>query len=183
MKKLGCLLLTLLLALSITGVFAEDAAVVQINEENLEYDLFVTVPPTAMVTETVENDYYKKTHFEFSDIPGLNIDLITAPSELFDNLSLSDLDEADREVLIDGLAGEYDDPVVESFTTAGGYEYIVINQNIDFDTNSASDAMMLVHGYFIQIQVYMDDFSALGDNWMVGRDMLDSLTAEAVAAE
>lgn len=183
MKKLGCLLLTLLMVLSVTGVYAGDAAMLQINEENIEYALFVTVPDNAVVTETVENDYYKKLHFEFADIPGLNIDLVTAPSELFDNLSMSDLDDADKQILVDSLAGEYDDPVVEDFTTAGGYEYIVINQNIDFDTNSASDAMLLVHGYFIQVSVYMDDFSALGDNWMVGKGILDSLVAEAVTAE
>ena len=181
MKKVCCLLLTLVLILGMTGAYAEDAAMVQINEENIQYALFVTVPDNAVVTETMENDYYIKTHFEFSDIPELNIDLVTAPSELFDDLNLSDLDDTDKQILVDSLAGEYDDPVVETFTTAGGYEYMVINQNIDFDTNSSSDAMLLVHGYFIQVAVYMDDFSALGDNWMVGRDILDSLVAEAAA--
>lgn len=169
MKKVLALLLAMLLLAMAPLSLAETA---KLTENASGFDLTIDMPADATVNiETTGDVPY--TFITFSDTTKPLLYISVAPNEEYTEDSLAKLSKEDLDGLFTMFSADLDDPSYKMKKTAGGYDYMLINDN------SASDSALMVllyNGYFIQMSVWNDNYTELtSDNITVAESLIDTL--------
>ena len=170
MKKIGSVLLVLLLVCTLAAATAED---LEIHRDDAQFYFVVSVPEGAQVTDHRTDEQFSITQIEFLAPGKPTIIITTAADELYIGQNLSDLSDADVERIIAEITVEMAAPQTEIRTTPEGYQYIVVNESTP--DNDTCDAVMLVNGYFVMVNVFYADFSELTlEDEKIGPSIVDT---------
>lgn len=172
-KALALLLALVLLAIAPLSL----AETVKLTENASGFDLTLDLPADANVNVETNADV-PYTFISFSDASKPQLYISVAPTEEYTEASLADLSTEDLDSLFSMFSADFDKPSYEMRKTAGGYDYMLIND--DSATDSAA-LVLLTDGYFIQMSVWNTNYSELTDaNIKVAESLIDTLKIVAV---
>ena len=154
MKKAFALLLALCLLVIAPASLADT---VRLTETASAFDLSIDLPDGAAVSvETYDDVPYTFVTFADETMPLLYISV--APTELYTDMSMSDLTTEEQQTLFETISADFDAPSFEMKQTSSGHAYMLIND--DSATDSAT-LVTLYSNYFVQMSVWDTQYGVL----------------------
>ncbi len=170
MKQTIGLILILAMVFTLTAAAAET---VEIYRENTLFYIEVTLPAGARVVNSTADETLSMTDIGFIDAGRPSVVITVAPDEQYSGQGMSDLTQEEVDLIISEITMEMAAPVEDLRYTPDGYAYIVVNESTA--ENDTCDAVMLVNGYFIMVNVFYPDYRELTEQDMaIGPSVMDT---------
>lgn len=156
MKKTIALMLVLAAGCAFAPATAQD---IEIRWEDAMSYIVFTLPEGAQVASSLTDGQFSMTEVEFPAAGKPRVIITTAADELYVGLDLANLPQEDVDRIIREITVEMAEPSVEIRVTPDGHMYIVANESTP--ANDTCDAVTLINGYFVMVNVFYADFSEL----------------------
>jgi len=153
MRKILAILVAAILLLGSASALAE---VVKFAEDSSDFDIQMELPEGSSVGEKVNSELVSVCQINSEGRASVYITI--APSDIYGDLSMNDLSEADVENLKSLASEQYDNPEMSIEITPSGNKYI----HVSSDAGVAS-IFTLYRGYFVELTQWHDDYSELKD--------------------
>jgi len=153
MKKVLAILTAAILLFGSASALAE---VVKFAEDSSNFDIQMELPEGASVGKQVDSELVSVCQINSEGLASVYITI--APSDIYGDLSMNDLSEADVENLKSLASEQYDQPEMTVEVTPSGNTYI----HVSSDAGIAS-IFTLYRGYFVELTQWHDDYRELTD--------------------
>ncbi|MDD3336208.1 MAG: hypothetical protein PHI98_11945 [Eubacteriales bacterium] len=168
MKKLLCILLTMLL--SCTAAFAEATdQSVTLESPAKNFTIKATLPQGLSKGQVVLTEDYAAIDFDNSDNTACSYILIVAPSEEYANKNLSDLSDDERNAILSIMVADCDQVDYGTVTLENGNTMLYYTESGAADMGNILD----VHdGYFIQLTYVHNEATPILESDMLAAEAL-----------
>ena len=140
----------LLLALALLFCAAASAETAVVEGAAKEFEVTLVVPEGYAKTESkTGNVNYIYLETESADAPDYTITI--AYSEAYAGLTLNELSDADKQLLLETMDDDFVEPDVTSLTTEHGTEVYMLNEAAKDSASSFASGFSVYKGYFVQI--------------------------------
>ena len=153
MKKILAILTAAVLLLGSASAFAE---VVTFAEDSSDFNIQMELPEGATVGDQVSSELVSVCEIMSEGLANVYINI--APSDIYDDLSMNDLNEEEVENLKAIASEQYDNPEMAIEITPSGNKYIHISSDA-----GVSSIFTLYLGYFVELTQWHDDYEPLTD--------------------
>ncbi len=157
MKKLIALLLTIIMMMSIGNVFAEEMVIHNAFET---FDFQVATPEGYTMTQEQINNVYL-INYTIPDEDKVNYTITIAYSELYDEQTMCDLTQEEKDLFVSLLALNYSNPIISYFTTEDETELVILDESID-EVDFITIATIEV-GYVVEMHITHEDYAQVTD--------------------
>lgn len=151
MKKALAILITVMMVLACGGALAET---VKFLENSSDFDIEMALPEGASVSDQEASELV--SYYEIASEGLASVAVTIAPSDIYGDLSMNDLSDAEVEDLIALATEQYDAPITSVEVTPSGNAYIFINADEGIDV-----IFTLYLGYFVELTQWHDDFGEI----------------------
>ncbi len=157
MKKLISLMLTLLVLLCATSAFAKT---VKVKENVASFDIYMDVPKgVAIKPEDDQGAMVATLAPTVKDGVVPEYLLTIAAAEEYDNRSMADLSDAEKQQIVDSWSVNMHEPTYVFVSADNGNPMLVMEENTE--QNDFALLLTLYKGYFLSISARYDDFRKL----------------------